>query len=270
MIYRISIGGMSMGIGKKALVTGGSRGIGRGIAYELAKAGYDVMIGHWEDDVEAEMTKSRIRDEWGRGCWIVTGDLAEEETVQTVYSAAVKEMGRIDVLVNNAGISRFNPIQELPFEVADRLIRINFRAPLLLMKEVSRHMIDTGIQGSILNITSSRAERAYPGDALYGGLKAGLKRATESAALDLARYGIRVNCIAPGATMVREGQAWTEDLARKIPLGRMGTPEDMGRIAVWLASEQAAYVTGINLRADGGLILPGMPERPGKSQDGWN
>jgi glucose 1-dehydrogenase len=259
-----------MGIGKKALVTGGSRGIGRGIAYELARAGYDVLIGHWEDDAEAEATATRIRDEWGRRCWIAAGDLAEEDTVQAITSAAVKEMGRIDVLVNNAGICRFHSIHELPFEVTDRLIRINFRAPLLLMKEVSRHMIDTGIQGSILNVTSSRAERAYPGDALYGGLKAGLKRATESVALDLARYGIRVNCIAPGATVVREGQAWTEGLARKIPLGRMGTPEDMGRIAVWLASEQAAYVTGINLRADGGLILPGMPEGPGKSQDGWN
>lgn len=245
---------------KAVLVTGGSRGIGRGIAIEFAKAGYDVTIGHWQDGERAAETAESIRSGWGGGCHVVEADLAQAGGAEETVSSALQAMGRIDVLVNNAGICLFHGIAEQPLDALDRLMRINFRAPLLLMKSVARHMIEAGIQGSLLNITSSRAERAYPGDAAYGGLKAGLKRAAESAALDLAPHGIRVNCIAPGATLVRDGEDPAEGLGRRIPLGRMGTPEDMGRVAVWLASEQAAYVTGVNLRADGGLILPGMPE----------
>jgi glucose 1-dehydrogenase len=251
-------------VGKTALVTGGSRGIGRGIAYEFAKAGYDLTIGHWGDEEKAETTAVKIRTEWGRECYIVPGDLTEAGTAAMTIEAAIMKMGHIDVLVNNAGICMFHSISKQPLEAMDLLMKLNFRAPLLLMKEASSHMIDAGIRGVILNVTSSRAERAYPGDAVYGGLKAGLKRASESAALDLAPHGIRVNCIAPGATLVREGGSPTGGIGPRIPLGRMGMPEDMGRIAVWLASEQAAYVTGINLRADGGLILPGMPEDSGR------
>jgi NAD(P)-dependent dehydrogenase (short-subunit alcohol dehydrogenase family) len=254
--------------GKTALVTGGSRGIGRGIAFELAKAGYDLTIGHWEDDVNAAATAERIRAEWGRRCLIAPGDLADPATPAAIVGAALKEMGRIDVLVNNAGICKFRSVTELSLEETDRLIQVNFRAPLLMMKEVSRHMREAGIRGSILNVTSSRAERAYPGDAVYGGLKAALKRASESAALDLAQYGIRVNCIAPGATLLREDVSPSEGLGRRIPLGRMGKPEDMGHIAVWLSSDQASYITGITVRADGGLILPGMPENEPASA-GW-
>jgi len=253
---------------RKALVTGGSRGIGRGVAWELARAGYDVTIGHWQDDDAAAETARVIRERWGRECFIVPGDLAQPDTPASLTAAALRQMGRIDVLVNNAGLCFFDSIQALPLERLDLLMHLNFRAPLLLMKEVSRHMIEAGIRGSLLNITSSRAERAYPGDALYGGLKAALKRASESVALDLAPHGIRVNCIAPGAIEVRGGSP-TADFGPRIPLGRKGLPEDIGRIAVWLASEASAYVTGINLRADGGLILPGMPEYQGGSGDGW-
>ncbi|RKP55049.1 SDR family oxidoreductase [Cohnella endophytica] len=244
---------------RKALVTGGSRGIGQGIAFELAKAGYDVTIGHWNDDEAANETARKVRENWGGDCWIVPGDLTKAETVVNTMEATLRKMGRIDLMVNNAGISRFRDIRELPVEEVDMLVSLNFRAPLMFMKEASNHMIEAGIRGSILNITSSRAERAYAGDALYGGLKAGLKRASESAALDLAPYGIRVNCIAPGAIEVR-GRSITDEFGRRIPLGRKGLPEDIGPIAVWLASDAASYVTGINLRVDGGLILPGMPE----------
>jgi glucose 1-dehydrogenase len=251
--------------GKTVLVTGGSRGIGRGVAFEFAKAGYDLTIGHWQDEEQATQTADRIRDEWGRHCHVVPGNLADADTAGATVKAALQAMGHIDVLVNNAGITRIHGINELDLEITDQLYMLNFRAPLLLMKEVSRHMIESGIKGSILNITSSRAERAYPGDAVYGGLKAGLMRASQSAALDLAPYGIRVNCIGPGATLLREDLSPEDGFGGRIPLGRMGTPDDIGQIAVWLASAQAYYITGINLRADGGLILPGMPE----GSDGW-
>jgi glucose 1-dehydrogenase len=255
---------------RKALVTGGSRGIGRGIAIELAKAGYDLTIGHWHDEEEAEKTAARIRLERGRKCTILTGDLANSETTVQMVEAALHAMGQIDLLVNNAGVFHFHSILDMPDEALNRLFHVNFRAPLLMMREVSRHMIEAGIKGCILNVTSSKSERAYPGDAVYGGLKAGLKRATESAALDLAPYGIRVNCIAPGAMVRDEGDSPADELGRKIPLGRRGTPEDIGHIAVWLASDQAAYMTGISVRADGGLILPGMPEHPGKLRNEWH
>jgi glucose 1-dehydrogenase len=244
---------------RKALVTGGSRGIGRGIAFALAQAGYDLTIGHYNDEETAKATARTIREEWGANCWIVPGNLAETATAFQLVESTLRQMGRIDLLVNNAGISRFKNIQELPPEEMDLLIGLNFRAPLLLMRLVSQHMVDAGIRGSMINITSSRAERAYVGDSLYGGLKAGLKRASESVALDLAPHGIRVNCIAPGAIEVR-GRPIDDSFGVRIPLGRKGTPDDIGHVAVWLASEAAAYVTGINLRVDGGLILPGMPE----------
>lgn len=245
---------------RTALVTGASRGIGRGIALAMAEADYDVTICHWKDEKNAEATASLVRAEWGRECFVLSGDLSIPDTIPMLVNKAWARMGHIDVLVNNAGISVFQGTTDLSATVMDKLYRVNFQAPLLLMKETSNLMIEAGIGGSILNITSSRAERAYAGDAVYGGLKAALKRASESVALDLAPHRIRVNCIAPGATAVNDNVEWQKRMSERIPLGRMGLPADIGHIAVWLASEQASYVTGINLRADGGLILPGMPE----------
>ncbi|MDI4647441.1 SDR family NAD(P)-dependent oxidoreductase [Cohnella hashimotonis] len=245
---------------KNALVTGGSRGIGKGIALALAKAGYDLAISHYLDEEGAEGTARQIADETGRRCCIFPGNLTESATASETVSRVVWEMGRISVLVNNAGICQFAAVQELTEDHLQLIMNLNFRAPLLMMREVSRHMIAEGVRGHIVNVTSSRAERAYPGDAVYGGLKAGLKRSSESAALDLAPFGIRVNCLAPGATQVRDFDQRKHHLDDKIPLGRRGLPADMGNAVVWLVSEKAAYITGIHLRVDGGLILPGLPE----------
>ncbi|MFC5529841.1 SDR family NAD(P)-dependent oxidoreductase [Cohnella yongneupensis] len=249
-----------MDIRKKALVTGASRGIGKGIALAFAEAGYDLTICHWNDEDNAKECARQIREEWGRECFVLSADLAEADAAVPIVVKAWARMGHIDVIVNNAGICIFQDTVDLTVPETDKLFRVNFRAPLLLMREVARLMIGTGIRGSLLNITSSRAERAYPKDAVYGGLKAGLKRASESVALDLAPHGIRVNCIAPGATLVRANRAVQERLGPRIPLGRMAMPADIGQAAVWLASEQASYTTGIQLRIDGGLILPGTPE----------
>lgn len=140
-------------------------------------------------------------------------------------------------------------------------------------------MQEHGIHGSIINITSSRGERAYPGDGIYGACKAGLNRAVESFALDVAPYGIRINNVAPGSIQVRTGEEPDEktlhmmeiyaQLGKRIPLGRMGRPEDIGKAVAYLASEDASYITGITLRVDGGLILPGMPEHSPDSGIPW-
>lgn len=251
------------------LVTGGSTGIGRGIALEFAAAGYRVAITitHYEDRDAAAATAEEITRLSGKPCGVIEGDLRKLETAEATVGESLQILGRLDVLVNNAGIGLYGRIQELPTENLDNLYGLNFRAPLLLMRDASRQMIRQGIRGCIRNITSSRAERAYSGDAAYGGLKAGLKRASEAAALDLAPYGIRVNCLAPGAVLVREPEPHLDKFARTVPLGRIGLPDDIGRAAVWLASGQASYVTGISLRIDGGLILPGMPEDGSAS---WN
>ena len=167
----------------------------------------------------------------------------------------------------------------------------------MLMHYASRYMIDHHIQGNIINITSSRGERAYPNAGIYCGIKAGLNRMTEAFALDLSSYGIRVNNVAPGATRIRTKEElldmrsgsdtdyfWKQEflenpdsvnedfwdsLGRKIPLGRSGLPEDIGRAVVFLASDKASYITGVTLRVDGGLILPGMPEDPDLPGNGW-
>jgi glucose 1-dehydrogenase len=245
---------------KTALVTGAGIGIGRGIALALAKSGYDLAITNLKEPDEAQEVARIVSEEFGGRCVVLQGDLTEEDTPRRFVQEAVGALGKLHVLVNNAGLTIRGHICEMSLEDMNYLLHLNFRAPLLLMQETAKHMIERGIQGSMINITSSRAERAYPMDAVYGGLKAGLKRAVESIALDLAPHKIRVNAIAPGATQVRPPSEHSEKLGAKIPLGRIGSVNDIGAAAVWLASEQASYITGVNLRVDGGLILPGMPE----------
>jgi glucose 1-dehydrogenase len=258
-------------IGKKALVTGGSRGIGRGIAYALAAEGYDLAISHWNDHMHAHQAQEHIASTYGRGCSVFHGNLEEEAEPALLVDEAVKALGRIDLLVNNAGITIFNDILEMDIEHMNRLLHLNLRAPLLMMRYVGLHMAETGNKGNIINITSTRAERAYPSDAVYGGVKAALTRATQSIALEYSVYGIRVNCIAPGAISTTEERAdYFRELGRKIPLGRPGFPEDIGQAVVWLASDHASYMTGSTIRLDGGLILPGMPETVSVEGDkGW-
>lgn len=177
-------------------------------------------------------------------------------------------------MVNNAGVTVFENIFDMTEETLDFLISLDFKNYLLMTREAARYMAKRRIKGNIINITSSRGERAYPGDAIYGGLKAGLNRAIQSIALDMAPYGIRINNVAPGAICIRTKEEIENDpelnkkvpmdfwdkLGNRIPMQRSGTPADIAEAVVWLASEKASYITGTTLRVDGGLILPGMPE----------
>jgi len=183
----------------------------------------------------------------------------------------------LNVLVNNAGRTRMQSILDLTPEVVDELINLDLKNSLFCMQTAAKIMIERNIRGSIVNITSSRAERAYPEDAVYGGVKAAIRRASQSAALDLAPYGIRVNCVAPGAIAIRSKEylaklKWIptdfwEELGTRIPLERSGTPEDVANAVAFLADEQSDYITGETIRVDGGLILPGMPE--GRNSTSW-
>lgn len=288
-------------MGNKAIVTGGSRGIGRGIALALASEGYDLAITYARKREAAESVAEEIRSRYGRECHCYQASLEIPGVAHDMFVKAVADLGGLDLLVNNAGLTICESIQNITEEKLDHLLNLDFRTFVILMRDATRYMIDHKIKGNIVNITSSRGERAYPECGIYCGLKAGLIHAIKAFALDVSAYGIRINNVAPGATRIRTkaeiaamttGEAsdyfWREeyedktkeitsdfwdDLGELIPLGRAGTPEDVANAVLFLASEKASYITGVTLRVDGGLILPGMPEgfagQGVTSSEGW-
>lgn len=267
---------MSESITKTAFVTGGSRGIGRGICEILAQGGYDVAFTYSSAEKEAEELAEYIK-RLGRRCFYYQASLEKADVPTNVTNQAISDLGRLDVLINNAGQTKLNKIPETTAEQIDFIYGLNFRNGILCSAVASKHMIDNGIKGNIIFITSSRGERAYPRDSIYGGLKAALKRAVESMALELAPHDIRVNCVAPGNTKVRgdvNKRSAESGWVKKIPLGRAGTPHEVGHLVEFLCSDKAEYITGVSVRIDGGLILPGMPEgdappSAGSVSQGW-
>ena len=256
---------------KKAIVTGASRGIGKGIAMCLAAEGYDLAISYASKKEEAEKVAEQIRETYHTRCLIYQAALQEKGAGKALFDRAVADLGGLDLLVNNAGLTIFESLQEIKEETLDLLINLDFKNYILMMREAANYMIASGTKGNIINITSSRGEQSYPEDGLYGGLKAGLNRAICSFALDVSQYGIRINNVAPGAIRIRTREELIEggnvamadfwdELGNRIALGRSGLPEDIGHAVAFLVSDKASYITGTTLRVDGGLILPGMPE----------
>jgi NAD(P)-dependent dehydrogenase (short-subunit alcohol dehydrogenase family) len=251
-------------MGKNAFITGGSRGIGSGIVRVLSDSGYDIAFTYHEKKDEAEALQKDVQAK-GRRCFYYQAAMQEADVPEAVTSRAIADLGGIDLLVCNAGLTRHNDLLNLDRDLIDFVYGLNFRSYLLCAKAAANDMVSRGVPGNIIFITSTRGIRAYPEDSIYGGLKAALNRAAESIALDVAKYRIRVNCIAPGATAIR-GTYTPEELsagtfAPKIPLGRKGTPREVGYLVRYIASDEAAYMTGNTVKLDGGLILPGMPER---------
>lgn len=252
----------NQGLEKVALVTGAGAGIGRGIAKVLAEKGYRLAMTYNSSKDGILDVAEDIGHIYGKEPLIIQSDLTVRSEAENTIRKTVEEFGRIDLLVNNAGIGIYDELTELEEDALDMTVHLDFRAPMLLSKYAVREMMAQEIPGNVIFITSSRGERAYPKDSIYGGMKAALIRAAQSLALEWAPHGIRVNCVAPGATVHKPGQsAEDEPLGNKIPLGRLGTPSDIGEAIAWLCSDAASYITGINLRIDGGLILPGMPGR---------
>jgi len=265
---------------KCAIVTGGARGIGRGIVTRLAKAGYDVAFSYNAGCEEALRVVRIVEERYGVRAYCIQAKLDQPGEGKRFFDEATKFLGSLDLLVNNAGVTIFENLLDIKEETIDYLFALDFRNYVIMMREAAKYMIAHQVKGSIVNITSSRGEQAYPNDGIYGGVKAGLNRVVESFALDVAKYGIRINNVAPGATTRCEDEleemknagnmhffAWEDRLGPQIPLGRLGTPNDVSDAILFLASEQASYITGVTLRVDGGLILPGMPE---DKDIGWN
>lgn len=256
---------------KKAIITGASRGIGYGIALCLAREGYDLAVSYATKAEGAQRLAREVEEKYGAKCRCFQASLERPGEGPRLFEACIQALGGLDLLVNNAGATRMENFLEMRPDTFEMLLNLDFAAYMQLMQAAAQYMVKHQIKGSLINITSTRGERAYPGDAVYGGLKAGLNRAIQSIALDLAPYGIRVNNVAPGAVRVRSNEeaaaagfgGFWDELGKRIPLSRSGEPRDIGEAVAFLASERASYITGVTLRVDGGLILPGMPEHPG-------
>jgi NAD(P)-dependent dehydrogenase (short-subunit alcohol dehydrogenase family) len=248
---------------KCAMITGGSRHIGQGIAVTLAEYGYDIAITYATSPDGAEETKKQV-EALGRRCFIYEAHLEKPDVPEKIINRARKDLGRLDAMICNAGKDRRHSVLTVTAEDLDELYTNNLRNYFLCVGAAARHMVNDKVNGSIIMITSVRGQLAHPDDFYYGGIKAAMDRACKSMALDLSAYNIRVNCIAPGAVWKPDKDGNLPDtsfLRESIPLHRTGYVRDIGEAAAFLAGERSAYITGVTLLVDGGLSLPGLLER---------
>ncbi|WP_298018941.1 elongation factor P 5-aminopentanone reductase [uncultured Dysosmobacter sp.] len=240
-----------------ALVTGASRGIGRAVAVELAREGWAVCVNYLEHREAAESLVRQLRDS-GHMAIAVGADVADRQAVEAMVQAVKAELGPVDLLVNNAGISRQGLFQDTDDETWDRTLAVNLTGARNTAKAVLPHMLSEK-RGCIINISSIWGLRGASCEVAYACSKAAIIGFTRSLALELAPSGIRVNCVAPGCIetdMVRAlGEETRAMLVEETPLGRLGTPEDIAHAVAFLASERAAFLTGQVLTADGGFIV---------------
>jgi glucose 1-dehydrogenase len=228
-----------------ALVTGASTGIGLAIAVRLAADGLDVAVHSHRDTEEA---RTRAKDVASA---FLVGDVSDPATCERLVREAVEQLGRLDVLVNNAGVTVAKPALELTAEDFDTIFGVDVRGAFLLSVAAAKEM---GVRGGgvIVNVTSVHEQVPRPGFALYAAAKAALGMLTRSLALELAHDGIRVVAVAPGAIATERNEE-ADELADEIPLGRPGRPEEVAALVSWLASEDAAYVTGTSVLIDGAM-----------------
>jgi 3-oxoacyl-[acyl-carrier protein] reductase len=243
--------------GKVAVVTGASKGIGAGIARALGAAGAAVVVNYASDAGGAQRTVDAIHGAGGRAI-AVQGDVAQGDDVRKLFAAAREAFGRLDVLVNNAGIYRFAPLAELTEAEYRQQFDTNVLGTLLATKEAVKHFGEAG--GSVINIGSIVSTNPVPNSLVYSATKAAVDNLTITLARELAPSRVRVNAIAPGGTR-SEGAAaigmigsdMEKQLVGNTPLGRLGEPEDIALAAVFLASERSRWITGETLRVAGGL-----------------
>jgi NAD(P)-dependent dehydrogenase (short-subunit alcohol dehydrogenase family) len=247
--------------GKVALVTGAQQGIGRAIAVALAQDGADVGVNYLDDRDAAEQVAAEVRRSGRRAC-LVRGDVARASDAEAMVGAVGRELGTPAILVNNAGV--FPRVDFLRMTEADwdHVLDVNLKGSFLCAQAAARRMVDAGVGGAIVNLASV-AMRGAPLGVHYSASKAGVMGLTRAMALALAPHRIRVNAIAPGLTdtaQPRYGNTEAElgELARQIPLdGRMARPDEIARVAVFLASEEAGWVTGQTIHVNGGAFMGG-------------
>jgi NAD(P)-dependent dehydrogenase (short-subunit alcohol dehydrogenase family) len=247
-----------------AVVTGGSRGIGREIAVTLARGGWDVAFCHLADPVEAGQVSAVIAAA-GRRAFGADCDVGFKNQVWAFYEAVLNTFGRApDLLINNAGTQTWAPLLELSEADWDRVIRTNLKGCFLNTQRAAQLMVEHGQRGAIINIGSGCNKVPFPRLVDYTASKGGIEQLTKVSALELGPYGIRVNCVAPGAIELertrRETPDYAETWARVAPLQRVGQPADVAKVVQFLATDDASFVTGQTIYVDGGAFsMPSWP-----------
>lgn len=242
--------------GKKALVTGASKGVGKGIALELAAAGCDVAINFHEDEEGANLTAAAIENT-GRKTVTIKGDVGKSTDVVAMFETAIAAFGKLDIVVANAGVQTWKPLLELTEAEWDKVIDTNLKGAFLCTQQAGLHMKEHG-GGDIVLIGSGCNKTAFPLLSSYTASKGGIEMFTKVAAAELGPYQIKVNCIAPGAIEVERTKEESKDYARTwgrvTPLRRVGYPADIGKSCVMICSAEAAFITGQTIWVDGGVF----------------
>lgn len=257
--------------GQKALVTGASSGIGKGIAIALAKAGANVVVNDYSSSEKANEVIEKIRAA-GRETFFHKADVSNEDEVQQMFARILQEFGTLDILINNAGIQQDSPFEKMTLDQWNRVISVNLTGQFLCAREAVKEFKRRGVvpeiscaAGKIICISSVHEAIPWAGHANYAASKGGVMLMMKSLAQEVAPHRIRVNSIAPGAVRTPiNSDAWDtpeayKSLMKLIPYKRIGEVDDIGKVAVWLASDQADYVTGASIFVDGGMTLyPGF------------
>ncbi len=257
--------------GQKALVTGANSGIGKGIAIELAKAGADVVVNYVVNPDTANELVEELKKE-GINSFASKADVSIEDEVINMFNETIKEFGTIDILINNAGLQRDSPIEMMTLEQWNKVISVNLTGQFLCAREALKEFKRRGVKkeiscaaGKIIHISSVHEVIPWAGHANYAASKGGIMMLMKSIAQEVAPFRIRVNSICPGAiktpinTSVWSTQEALNKLLELIPYRRIGEADDIGRVAAWLASDQADYITGTSIFVDGGMTLyPGF------------
>ncbi|OUL25008.1 sugar dehydrogenase [Nostoc sp. T09] len=254
--------------GKNALITGASSGIGQAIAIRLAEEGCNIAINYRKSPEGAEETEELAMqtacgqvEKCGVKSLLVKGDVSQEADIIDMVNTVVEKFGSLDILINNAGIQKECPSHEIATQDFDNILSVNLRGAFLCARETIKHFLSEKRSGIIINISSVHEIIPRPLYVSYSISKGGMENLTKTLALEYAEQGIRVNAIAPGATITPINKAWTDDPEKKviveshIPMGRAGTAEEMAAAVAFLASDEAAYITGQTLFIDGGLTL---------------
>ncbi|MGL4462433.1 MAG: SDR family NAD(P)-dependent oxidoreductase [Planctomycetia bacterium] len=246
---------------KIALVTGASKGVGRGIAYGLADDGWDVVCNYYKDAPGADATADEIRRR-GRSAWTVKADVGYADQAAAMFAWCDARLpGPVRMLVNNSGVQTWASFLELKEEDWDRTIRTNLKGSFLCTQQAARRMKETG-GGSIVNIGSGANTTPFPNLVDYCASKGGLEQLTRVAAVELGPIGVRVNCVAPGAIEIErtreESPEYGDTWGGVTPLGRVGKPADVAAAVVFLATDAAAFITGQTIYVDGGLWTQGV------------
>jgi glucose 1-dehydrogenase len=245
--------------GKVAIVTGASQGIGQGIAKRLGCEGARVIVDYVGTPQGAEETERAIEQCGSQGA-IVQADITRDEDICKLVDTAWDKFGAADILVNNAGMERKSMFWDTPESDYDKILAVNLRGPFFLTQAFVRRLRDAKKPGRVINISSVHEDMAFPGFATYCCSKGGMRMMMRDLAVELGPLGITVNNVAPGAISTPINKALLDDkpklnaLLGKIPLGRLGTPDDVAGLVAFLCSEDAAYITGSTFVVDGGLM----------------